>query len=274
MTASGTLPLIDPQLVDEPFGDARVGVDPFEPLRLRSAGEQVADRLTTAIALGEFVQGQRLPTERELATMLRVSRTTVREAVARLVAAGQVEVRRGRHGGAYVLTDHGPDSDAAVRRTLTAGWPQLERLLDLRSLVEPLIARTAAQRRRAADVSRIRAAVEAYRDAPDRAASSDADGRLHAAIAEATRNPYLVTLSDRIRQAVSLGFRAEPYTPAIRQRAIREHGELARAVIDGRAARAAEVARIHFSITEEVLRDLFRHAQGAPDDGPSGRVRR
>jgi DNA-binding FadR family transcriptional regulator len=257
--------MLDELLADEPIIETRPAGDPFEPLRLRSAGEQVADRLMTAIALGEFVEGQRLPPERELAAMLRVSRTTVREGVGLLVSAGQAEVRRGRQGGAYVLADRSTGSDDAVRRTLTAGWAQLEQLLDLRSLVEPLIARTAAQRRTPADITRIRAASHAYRDAPDRAASSAADGRFHVAIAEATGNPYLVTMSDRIRQAVSLGFRAEPYTPAIRERANREHAALAQAVVAGRGTAAADVARAHFSITEEVLRTLFQRTQGRTD---------
>jgi DNA-binding FadR family transcriptional regulator len=37
---------------------------------IRTAGERIAERFVTAIALGEFVPGQRLPTERELASML------------------------------------------------------------------------------------------------------------------------------------------------------------------------------------------------------------
>ncbi len=259
---------MSPERAIPPVDEASVA-DPFAPLRLRNAGEQVADRLMTAIALGEFVEGQRLPPERDLAAMLRVSRTTVREAIGRLADSGQVEVRRGRQGGAYVLRAEGPESDAAVNRTLAPAWSQLEALLDLRSLVEPLIARTAAERHRAEDGPRIRAALAAYRDAPDRAASSEADGRFHATVATATGNPYLVTLSDRIRQAVSLGFRAEPYTPAIRQRAIREHGELADAVLAGRATAAARIARTHFSMTEERLRSIFQRAQDA-DDAPRG----
>jgi GntR family transcriptional regulator, transcriptional repressor for pyruvate dehydrogenase complex len=71
----------------------------LEPVKLRSGGEHVADRLVTAIALGEFVPGQRLPSERELGATLGVSRTTVREAIQRLAALGYVEVRRGRTGG-------------------------------------------------------------------------------------------------------------------------------------------------------------------------------
>ena len=52
--------------------------------------------------MGAFVPGQRLPSERELAASLDVSRTTVREAISRLAATGFVEVRRGRNGGAFV----------------------------------------------------------------------------------------------------------------------------------------------------------------------------
>jgi DNA-binding FadR family transcriptional regulator len=53
----------------------------LSPVTMRTAGERIAERLVTAIALGEFVPDQRLPTERELAAMLEVSRTTVREAL-------------------------------------------------------------------------------------------------------------------------------------------------------------------------------------------------
>src|SRR6266571_8591495 len=71
------------------------------PMPMRTAGERVAERFVTAIALGEFVSGQRLPTERELAALLAVSRTTVREAIQRLQASGYVRTRRGRGGGTF-----------------------------------------------------------------------------------------------------------------------------------------------------------------------------
>lgn len=259
MTVRGTA------LVDVPLVSDALIVELFAPLRLRNAGEHVADRLMTAIALGEFVPGQRLPTERDLAATLAVSRTTIREAISRLSATGYVVVRRGRHGGTFVLADSGPESDEAIRRTLVPGWAQLERLLDLRTLLEPLIARTAAERRTDEDRARIGETLARYRDAgTDREASSRADGAFHASVAQATSNPYLVDLGDRIRQAVSLGFRAEPYTPAIRERAIGEHTELAAAVIDGRPEDAARIARRHFALTEDRLRELYRRAQGGP----------
>src|ERR1700719_2752825 len=132
------------------------------PITLQTAGERIAERFVTAIALGEFVPGQRLPPERELAAMLEVSRTTVREALQRLQASGYVTTRRGRGGGTFVRTDRGPDADGMIARTLVPAWADLTDLLDFRRLVEQLIARAAAERRDDRDIAVIRAAVADY----------------------------------------------------------------------------------------------------------------
>ena len=110
------------------------------PVHLRNAGEHVADRLVTAIALGEYITGQRLPSERELAALLAVNRASVREALHRLAEAGYVEIRRGRHGGAFVQASWGPESETRVQRTLATDWAAFEELFDLRRLIEPVIA--------------------------------------------------------------------------------------------------------------------------------------
>jgi len=234
----------------EPFGAL------LAPVTLRTAGERIAERLVTAIALGEFVPGQRLPAERDLAAMLEVSRTTVREALQRLQAAGYVTARRGRGGGTFVQTGQGADSDEMIRRTLLPAWAELTGVLDFRQLVEQMIARTAAERRTGDDIAAIRAAVVAYAHAPDRDASRLADAGLHRAIAQAAHNTRLAELSGRIRREVSLGFDAEPYSPEVRRRALHQHPELAEAVIAGDPALAAGLAARHFSLTEDLLREL------------------
>jgi GntR family transcriptional regulator, transcriptional repressor for pyruvate dehydrogenase complex len=226
------------------------------PMPMRTAGERVAERFVTAIALGEFSSGQRLPTERELAGMLEVSRTTVREAIQRLQASGYVRTRRGRGGGTFVAADLGPDSDEMIRRTLVPAWQDLSELLEFRLLIEKLIARTAAERCDDSDVVAIRRAVDAYARAGNRRASQLADHALHQAIAAATHNRHLVELSARTRREVSLGFDAEPHSPELRNRAMREHPALAEAVIAASPDRAAQLAAEHFSLTEKMLREL------------------
>jgi DNA-binding FadR family transcriptional regulator len=90
----------------------------------------------------------------------------------------------------------------------------------------------------------------------DREASRAADQAVHATIAKATGNPYLASLSAQIRRQISLGFGAEPYSRAIRARAVKDHTALAEAVIAGKAATAGRIAERHFRLTETVLRDL------------------
>jgi GntR family transcriptional regulator, transcriptional repressor for pyruvate dehydrogenase complex len=226
------------------------------PVPMRTAGELIAERLVTAIALGEFGPGERLPTERELAATLEVSRTTVREALQRLQAGGYVTTRRGRGGGTFVQTATGPGSEEMIKRTLGPAWEELTEVLDYRRLIEQLIARTAAQRRDDADIIVIREAVEEYGRASGRDASRLADHALHQAIARATHNTRLVRESARIRREVGLGFDAEPYTPELRQRALRQHPALAEAVIAGNPSRAARLAASHFSLTEDMLTEL------------------
>ena len=229
----------------------------LSPMTVRTTGERIAERFVTAIALGQFVPGQRLPTERELAAMLSVSRATVREAIARLAEAGYVTVRRGRSGGTFVTDGWGPDSDEMIRRTLGGEWQEVELLLDFRQVIEQQIARTAALRRTDTDVKAIQAALADYeRAGADRDSSRMADLALHRAVADATHNPHLTSLSLSIRHDISFGFEAEPYSPEVRGRALHQHPILAQAVIDGNPDQAAALAAEHFSLTESMLREL------------------
>ena len=94
----------------------------LRPLSAQTAAARIADRFVTAIALGQFVPGQKLPTVQQLGALLEVSPATVREALARLAALGYVVVRRGRGGGTVVTEQWRPESDAMVRRTLEPDW--------------------------------------------------------------------------------------------------------------------------------------------------------
>lgn len=149
---------------------------------------QVVDRLTAEIRDGAVGAGERLPTELELMERFAVSRTVVREAVARLRAAGLVESQQGR--GTFVLTrpsqvrfDFGDHSVRSV--------PEIIELLEFRIGLEAEAAALAARRHSDHDLDRIRRADERTRastSAPARSIQADFD--FHHAIARASRNRY------------------------------------------------------------------------------------
>lgn len=241
---------------------AASGARGLGPVRVASAVDETADRLLTTIALGEFSVGERLPTERELTETLRVSRPTVRAAIARLQGLGCLEVVRGRNGGHYVRAGWHEASAPAVRRVLLPRWERIEAQLDTRCLIESLIARTAAERRDEADIRAITTALRRYERSatPEHIRNTDAD--LHTVISRAARNDELARYSQQLLREISAGFPIEPFRGNLTAAALADHRALADAVIGGRAEEAARLARSHFAITGQNLRDTLQGSLG------------
>ena len=72
----------------------------FKPIKPKKMSVQIADQIRSSIMTGAFNPGEKLPPERELAELFKVSRPTVREALNMLATAGLVETHQG--GGSVV----------------------------------------------------------------------------------------------------------------------------------------------------------------------------
>jgi DNA-binding FadR family transcriptional regulator len=228
-----------------------------EPVQVASAVGEVADRLLSAIAIGEFLPGERLPAERTLATMLGVARSTVHDALHRLRDAGVVEIRLGRSGGAVVRSDWTPESAGAVARTLSVQRPQLGELFDLRRLVEGMIARAAAERRTPEDVRQLESGLLAYRRARSSEEAHSADQAIHRAVASATQNAHVLAMRESILATITLGIGIEPYSPSHYEQALGEHAELVEAIVAGNVGEAGNIAERHFEITRDIVQRVL-----------------
>jgi GntR family transcriptional repressor for pyruvate dehydrogenase complex len=242
------------------------GVDAVLPgvTRATMAGS-VAERLVTAIAVGVYSPGERLPPERELAERLSVSRVTLRQALQRVADLGLVEARRGRGGGTFVTAISWQEvAPEEARRTLEVELPRLRELFDYRCLVEGTIARAAAERRTEEQAADLEAALAEFRGSgEDMAVARALDRRLHGLVCAAAGNRHLVALSAHLTTAATLGFGAEPYEPDFFVRALHEHEQLIGAVVRGEAERAQQVAQAHFALTYVTMeRSLERAVQG------------
>jgi GntR family transcriptional regulator, transcriptional repressor for pyruvate dehydrogenase complex len=241
---------------DEPLAAFAGGL--LEPLTNRRAGEQIAERLATAIALGQYYPGQRLPSERRLAELLQVSRSSVREALHVLVEAGQLEVRRGANGGAFVTSASSPAAAAMIRRALLPGWARLTQLLDFRCTVEQQIGRLAAERATDEDRETIQRRAEEYlASSKEKEHSQAADRALHEAIARAAHNAFWYDLSLQLRFQVNQGLGTEPFSGELRRRGEEQHPPLAAAVIGGDVQRAGALAAQHFALNTEAIHQLL-----------------
>lgn len=174
----------------------------MEPIRKIAVHEQVVDRLRRAIHLGDYLPGDRLPSERDIADLLGVSRESVRGAIRILEDEGYVESRRGASGGLTVTALSEPVARTAER--LRADRDALLHLMEFRRVNECLAARLAARRRTDRDLAALGEAVEALKDATDIRRFRRADAAFHLAVAVAAGNPHVERAILEAREAIFL----------------------------------------------------------------------
>ncbi|WP_241976031.1 MULTISPECIES: FadR/GntR family transcriptional regulator [Cryobacterium] len=239
------------------------------PLAAVSRADEITDRLVTAIAIGEYLPGSRLPSERELAASLRVGRMTVRAAIASLVGQGLLETQRGRGGGSFVREQWTSSSKASVHRTLSARWDVLRDTCEAVSRLQGTIARAAAEKRTDEDVTQLRQRLTAFREAESGPQSQRADELLHIAICAAAHNETLQSVLFDLESRVSIAAPAHLWgsTTGMRTmelRALADHENLVDAICAQRPDDASAIALKHARIDLELLEDALQRA-GAPD---------
>lgn len=218
--------------------------------------ESTVEQLATAIRLGVFARGERLPPERELAERVGVSRMTLREAIAALRDSGMVTTQRGRRGGTMVTYEGTTPADRSVRQVRHGA--DLADALDFRRVVEPGGAWLAASRALSADQrSWLLASVQDVRDAPDTAAHRVADSRLHLAIATVSGSPMLIEAVTRAQAALHELLIAIPVLPRNIAHSNDQHDAIIAAVLAGDPAGARAHMEEHCDATSALLRGLL-----------------
>ena len=208
--------------------------------------QRVVALLVRDIEGGVLEPGSRLPTEQQLSTRLGVSRNVIREAIAQLRADGLVEARQGV--GAFVLA---PEQRAAIRidRQTLQEAGNIERLFELRSILETEAARLAATRHTRDQLAAIKAHLERMGGEEKwEDGSIDADLAFHREVARATGNSYIHTfisfVCEQIRQTIYIARRTNPLHDLVRVN-VAEHVRIFEALRDRNPEAAADAMRAH-----------------------------
>lgn len=219
-----------------------------------NAFEETVERLLQSIRLGLIEPGERLPPERELATMLKVSRDTVRDAIATLADSGYVLSRRGRYGGTFVvdaLPAPEPNTLAQV------GSDELEDVATLRRVLEVGAAREAAGRDLTAhDRVSLTAALDECLAADD-SNHRRLDSRLHLLIAELAGSPSLVRQVADLRTRVNRQLDGIPMLSPNLTHSNEQHASIVAAILSGDADAAAAHMLEHVDGSTALLRGFL-----------------
>lgn len=216
---------------------------------------QIADQIREQILAGAVEAGRQLPSERDLALSLGVSRPTVREALIALEVAGLVEVRVGV--GAFVK---GPSNERIALPELSSS--PLE-VTAVRRLLEPEAAALASQNITPEGTARLAETMRRMRSETAMGQwSFDADRLLHMTLADACGNSVLRDMLDGLWKARgdeidTLFHRHLIEAGDVRDRILADHEAIVAAVVSGNAEAARNAMAQHLQFVADAMLEAW-----------------
>lgn len=233
--------------------------------------DEVTAQIRDRIERGVFVDGSRLPSERDLAEELGISRAVLRESLRGLESLGYLEARVGQ--GRFVVAIGGSaDGPRALDEWLRGNQPVMRDFVELRAAIE-----SQALRGGAGDPAAIAAELAPIVDAQARAFAEDRPGdaaaldlEFHVRLSSLTDNRPLRTLATalimRSRQAAAAAYRV----PSYRQGSLRQHRAILAALRSGYRDGAADLLYEHHLSRYDQLGSYLERESSQTEGGSDG----
>jgi GntR family transcriptional repressor for pyruvate dehydrogenase complex len=234
--------------------------NPFGPVRKKKIFDEVYDQLISLISRGKLRPGEQLPPERVLASELRVSRQSIREALKKAESKGLVTVRQGE--GTFVLSAASEWMENPLLVMMAEEIERVYEFIEIRKLVEVWCARKAAEVATEKESKKIEKALSQMDKLIDsRKILGEPDIDFHIAIAEASHNTLMVHVMASIRKIFLFMFKISNFTrpPGKNRILIKQHREIYEAIKSGNPDLAAEKMEDHLRFVEsEWKEDIHR----------------
>jgi GntR family transcriptional regulator, transcriptional repressor for pyruvate dehydrogenase complex len=181
-------------------------VSAFEAIAPARAVDEIAAQVRELIVSGKLKPGDRLPSERDLASRLQVSRNTLREAIRALEHVGMLEMRKGATGGAFVLPGSSDVIVNGLRDLYHLGAITPEQVTEARIWLSETVVRVACERATEEDIERLEENVRTAARA-EAAGNFDERARLnrefHLVLARTTRNPIIIITMEGVMEIIT-----------------------------------------------------------------------
>ncbi|HEX7300369.1 MAG TPA: FadR/GntR family transcriptional regulator [Solirubrobacteraceae bacterium] len=234
----------------------------FAPIERTPLYKQILERIQQLVESGDIVPGDQLPSERELAAQLGVSRTSLRQALTALKALGMVEIRHG--AGAYLIATEPDQTVQSLAVALAEQNRRLPEAMEARMALERFIAGLAASRRTEADLERARRALEDMeREIDEGKLGTAADADFHEALCAAAHNNVIPQLMETLQEHIARIREESLSQPQRPHRSLAAHWRILHAVEAGDPGAAVAAMDAHLWEVADTL--LLKHVRGADD---------
>ena len=209
--------------------------------------DQAVDAILVIIAEQGLKPGDHLPSQADLMSQLGIGRTSLREAIQRLVALGAITVTPGKRMAVGPMIRRNRQATAAELEA-SLRHAALQELAEVRDLIEPEAAALAAERMEDDLVLRLEGIVAEMKAPADPATAFHLNTQFHATIAEATGNEALRHILQVVADMLS-PLQRHMYERSLEDyRADEEHLPILQALKDRDAERARKAMHDHIGI--------------------------
>jgi GntR family transcriptional repressor for pyruvate dehydrogenase complex len=164
----------------------------LSPPKKERLHESIVSQVKSLIFTKELKVGQKLPSERELSELLKVSRVVIREALRSLEQSGFIDIKPGPGGGAFVTDNTYKPFFNSTFDLFNEGKLTLHHFFEARQAIERLSVQLAAKRATAKDIERLKAInKQLIDDREDKAKLRENNRKFHEAIADISGNPLI-----------------------------------------------------------------------------------
>jgi DNA-binding FadR family transcriptional regulator len=209
--------------------------------------ELIARDIVHDIVSRGLERGAKLPAEAVMLDQLQVGRATLREALRILEVHGLISIRPGPGGGPVVASAKSKDFGRMATLFFHMQGATFRELIEARQVVEPLMARLAAERQDIEDMSRLSDAIEGARSA---AVGEDtgwalASSGFHDVVAGMSGNRILDLFGEAIKEVWFDRVTGTMYPSDAREQVRRDHETIAKAIVAGDGRKAERLMRAH-----------------------------
>ncbi len=224
-------------------------------LRGKLLVEEIEEQVFQYILKTPVGIGEKIPSEYELCRRFGVSRSTIREAVKSLVFKGIVEVRRG--SGTYVVSTVPLEEDPLGIRSMPDKEAIALDLVDVRLMIEPAMAETAALKATKEDIEKLRILCDRVERKIENGENYIKDDiAFHCCVAECSKNKIVEQIIPIIDTAVMM-FVNITHKKLLKE-TIRTHRAVTEAIAEGDSQGARLAMMMHLTYNREVIKNI-RH---------------
>ncbi len=164
----------------------------LKPPKKERLHERIVSQIKGLIFSQKLETGQKLPSERQLVELLKVSRVVIREALRTLEHSGLIEIKPGPNGGAFVSDNTYKPFLSSTFDLLNEGKLTLHHFFQARQAIERLSVRLAAERVTMQDIENLNNINrQLLGDIDDKTKLRENNRRFHGAIADISGNPLI-----------------------------------------------------------------------------------